>query len=215
MLDVRLLHGSDLLLELSSEGFASEDLLMLGGAHGTRCVEQLNCSITIVVEVSSVGDIALICPVHLISFHILLATDLLFLILILSVEEFAGKKRPGEELTLLVQRGEEAVLHAPKQILVLLTHAHTVNQVEMRERHHNNAVVVLDEGEAVAKLTIVDVIAHAADGFAKLVLLDPALEHLADIVDVKAGGRVVIDSNLVEVALRLVTHIKMSEDRAG
>ena len=66
---------------------------------------------------------------------------------------------------MLVKSCEESVLHAPHEVLVLLTHAYTIDKVKMREGQHNDLVVVLDEREAVTKLTIVDVVANTTNSF--------------------------------------------------
>ena len=94
---------------------------------------------------------------------------------------------------------------------MLLFHTHTVNKVEMRERHHHDVVIVLDKGQAFAKHTIIHVIADTTDSLRQLILLDPAGQQFTDVVDVEAGCSEVLNLCFVVVTLRLVTHVKIND----
>ena len=97
-------------------------------------------------------------------------------LLILPVQHFARDHGPSEQVASLVQRSEEAVLLAPDQVLGLVAHSDAVKQIKVRKRNHNDVVVALDEGDAVAKLTAVEHRALATHCACKLVLLDSALQ---------------------------------------
>ena len=52
----------------------------------------------------------------------------------------------------------------------------------MRERDHSNAIEVLDEGEALTELTVVEEVIHATDSRSKFVLFNFAFKHLRKVV---------------------------------
>lgn len=77
-------------------------------------------------------------------------------LLFLSIEHLAREHRPSQKITALVQRCEETILLSPDQVVRLMAHADAIEKVKMREGNHDDVVVALNQGDAVAKLTIVE-----------------------------------------------------------
>ena len=83
-----------------------------------------------VVEGTSVGDVFGICSEQV----VVLANQLPHIALELhSVQSLTSEYRPGDHLVELIKCREEAILLAPNQILVLISHADKVHCVELRE----------------------------------------------------------------------------------
>ena len=94
-------------------------------------------------------------------------------------------------MALAIEGSKEAILFSPNQIVVFLTHANAIDQVEMGEGNHCNRVETLDKRETITEPAIVNFIAQSADGPGKAIFFDLSVEELFDVVDVETGRRVV------------------------
>ena len=70
---------------------------------------------------------------------------------------------------------------------MLLTHADTIDQVEMRIWYHCYLIVVLDVRESIAYFVHVDQITYAANRIPQSVLLQLAFEKALCVEDVEPG----------------------------
>ena len=96
--------------------------------------------------------------------------------MLLAVQEFSRDHGPRLKVALAIKSGKESIFLPPDQIVILLTHADAVDEVEMGEGNDSDCVKVLNEREAITESAIVDVIAHTADRLGQLILLDFAVE---------------------------------------
>ena len=96
---------------------------------------QTDGSILQIVKVASVGDVIVISSEDLVLLHLFLAR---VVHLILTVHEFTSQERPCDEIATFIKRSEEAIPLTPDQVLVLLIHADTIDQVQMWEWDHSD-----------------------------------------------------------------------------
>ena len=69
-----------------------------------------------------------------------------------------------------VQSCKESILFSPDQVLVLVVHAHTINDILVRYWKDYNVIITLNEGVAAAKLAFVNLITISANSVIQLVL---------------------------------------------
>ena len=87
---------------------------------------------------------------------------------------------------------KETIFLPPHNVVFLLTHTNTVDEIQMRERNDHDVVVALQKAEPLTELALADEAALAANRTFKLVLLHMTLEHLIEIIDIKpTRGKVV------------------------
>ena len=96
---------------------------------------QTDGSILQIVKVASVGDVIVISSEDLVLLHLFLAR---VVHLILTVHEFTSQERPSDEIASLIESREKSIPLTPDQVLVLLVHADTIDQVQMWEWDHSD-----------------------------------------------------------------------------
>ena len=87
---------------------------------------------------------------------------------------------------------------------MLLPHTFTVEQVKVREWHDGNLIEVLNEGDAIGEFTDAYLIRDASNSWAKLILLDFAVEQLFNVVDVEARRAVLPTWQLFSLSFHLL-----------
>lgn len=85
---------------------------------------------SLVVKVSSVGDVFFITSVDLVASKIILFDSGAFL-WVFDVKQFSSKHTPSKKLAFPIEYCKEAVLLSPKLILMFMAHSNEVDDVEM------------------------------------------------------------------------------------
>ena len=117
-------------------------------------LEEIQRAILHAVEILRVGQIIFIGAIDLVLLPTLLhraINDIL-----LSVQQLARDERPRQQLALPVERGEEAVLLPPNQVLALVAHADALDLVDVGERDDHELVVAAQVGEPVAEFALAE-----------------------------------------------------------
>ena len=109
----------------------------------------------------------------------------------------------------MIESSEESVLLSPDAVLVLLSHADLIDQVQMREGNHTDRVVVLDEGEPITELAVIYEVTDSSDRLRNLVLLDLTLEKLGQIngIEATSTGLKVFCWNRLSIIFFLISDI--------
>ena len=85
-----------------------------------------------------------------------------------------------------VQWSEEATLLSPNQLFLLVTHAYKVCYVNVRNRHHRDSVVIVDQRNLLTELTVLDPTADAAGAAPDFETFKSAFEESLNAVDIEA-----------------------------
>ena len=141
--------------------------------------------IFLVVEILCVGDVIVICTIDFIIGHLFFMTRT-HRILFLLIEQLTSGNRPREQVAELIKSREKSILLTPDQVLALLVHAHTLNQVDVGEWNHSDLVVTTQKGESVAEFALAQQVALTTDGGGQSVTFDFALEQSDQVVYVEA-----------------------------
>lgn len=105
-----------------------------------------------------------------------------------------------------VERGEEAVLLTPDQVLALVAHADALDLVDVGERDDHELVVAAQVGEPVAEFALAEQAALPANRRAEIILLYLAVQERLQVVTVEAAGKE--DMVLDWLGLRASLHIR-------
>ena len=118
---------------------------------GFLALEEIERVFLHAVKILCVGQIILIGAIH-----IILLPTLLHYGTFLLVQQLARDEGPRQQGSFVVERGEEAVLLAPDQVLALVAHANALDLVDVGERDDHELVVAAQEGESVAKFALAE-----------------------------------------------------------